>query len=228
MLELKDVIIDYNPRVSGSAAVSNISFFLEEGSVLGICGESGCGKSTIAKALLNILPSYAKVSGQIFFCGEDILSMEGTRRNLLRGKAISMVFQDPTMALNPIRKIKHQFYDILRESEVSKRDMDKRIFRDFEMVQLRDPKRVMESYPSQLSGGMRQRVVIAAALSNRPRLLICDEPTSALDASTRPIIIDELIRLKEENNLTVLYISHNLAELRRVCDDILEMKQVHT
>jgi len=241
LLDFRDVTITYSSLSEEDAAVYGLNLRLEEGEVLGIAGESGSGKSTIAKALLDILPPYASVSGEILYNGDDILKMRRHERDALRGREISKIFQDPAMALNPIRKIRRQFYDILRSSEGSrsygatllpwmwreKRAMDARIEKELRDVHLPDPKRVMEQYPQQLSGGMKQRVVIAAAICNRPRLLIADEPTSSLDASVRPLIIDEIKRVKDENNLAVLYISHNLAELERICDNIMILKDGH-
>jgi len=224
VLELRDVTISYGSVSAEDAAVYNLSMRLEPGTVLGVAGESGCGKSTIAKALLDILPPYASVTGEILFDGRDILAMPRRERDALRGIEISMIFQDPATALNPIRKVRRQFYDILRDSEKGKAALDSRIEKELAAVHLPEPKRVMEQYPPQLSGGMKQRVVIAAAICNRPRLLIADEPTSALDASVRPRIIDEIARIKNEYNLAMLYISHNLAELERICDSIMVMK----
>jgi ABC-type dipeptide/oligopeptide/nickel transport system ATPase component len=224
VLDFRDVTISYGSASGEDAAVFNLNMCLEPGTVLGVAGESGSGKSTIAKALLDILPPYASVTGEILFDGRDILKMPRHERDALRGSEISMIFQDPATALNPIRKVRRQFYDILRDSVKGKAALDRRIEKELSAVHLPEPRRVMEQYPPQLSGGMKQRVVIAAAMCNRPRLLIADEPTSALDASVRPRIIDEIARIKHEHNLTMLYISHNLAELERICDSIMVMK----
>jgi ABC-type dipeptide/oligopeptide/nickel transport system ATPase component len=221
---MRDVTIRYSSISTECAAVYDLNMRLGQGEVLGVAGESGSGKTTIAKALLDILPPYATVTGEILIEGCDILKMQRRERDALRGREISMIFQDPATALNPIRKIRRQFYDILRGSEKGIAAMDKRIERELAAVHLPEPRRVMEQYPAQLSGGMKQRVVIAAAICNRPRILIADEPTSALDASVRPRIIDEIARIKRENDLAMLYISHNLAELERVCDNIMVMK----
>jgi ABC-type dipeptide/oligopeptide/nickel transport system ATPase component len=224
VLEFRDVTISYGSSSNEDVAIYNLNMKVEAGTVFGIAGESGCGKSTIAKALLDLLPPYASVTGEMLFDNRNILATARRERDALRGREISMIFQDPATALNPIRKIRRQFYDILCNSEKSKAALDKRIEEELSAVHLPEPKRVMNQYPPQLSGGMKQRVVIAAAICNRPRLLIADEPTSALDASVRLRIIDEIARIKHEHNLTLLYISHNLAELERICDSIMVMK----
>ena len=248
MLEFINVSISYNTdlylSLDKGAAVHDLNMSLEAGKVLGLAGESGCGKSTIAKALLGILPAYASIKGEILYKGRNILTMPRRERDLLRGREISMIFQDPNAALNPIRKIHRQFYDILQtsekgfkkgsekgsengsenSSEKGKSALNRRIEKELSAVHLPEPGMIMEKYPPQLSSGMKQRVVIAAAICKRPQLLIADEPTSALDASVRPRIIDEIARIKRENNLTILYISHDLAELERICDYIMVMQ----
>jgi len=223
-LDFRNVTISYNGTLSEDAAICDLSLSIEKGKIMGIAGESGSGKSTLAKALLNILPNYAGVSGEIFYMGRDILKMSCKERNALRGKEISMIFQDPATALNPVRKIRRQFYDILKSYGEKKAAMDSRIEMELMGVQLPQPRRIMEQYPSQLSGGMQQRVILAAAICNRPKILVADEPTSALDASIRPLIVEELLRIKRENNLTMLYISHNIVELASICDSILILK----
>jgi len=224
VLEFKNVTISYDLALEGGGVVRDFNMRLEPGKILGIAGESGCGKSTIAKALLDLLPHYASITGEILYEGRNMLTLPRSERSRLRGSEISMIFQDPSTALNPIRKIRRQFYDILKGHENGKRALDKRIEKELNALHLPEPKRIMGQYPPELSGGMKQRVVIAAAMCKRPRLLIADEPTSALDASVKPRIIEEIIRLKREHNLTMIYISHNLAELEQLCDDIMIMR----
>jgi len=222
MLNIKNLHISYAIGNKTYNAVNGVTFALEEGTALGIAGESGCGKSTIAKAILGILPSNASVNGEITYNNENLLTLNRRQMDKIRGSHISMIFQDPSTALNPERKIKNQFYDILGRS--SKREMDEHILLALLGAQLDNPERIMNSYPFELSGGMKQRVAIAAALLKSPEILIADEPTSALDAGVRIQIIEHLAQVQKEKGLTMLYISHNLAELAKICNEILIMK----
>ncbi len=207
-----------------TAVVKNISFSLAEGETLGIAGESGCGKSTVAKAILGILPKSAKVTGSIKYREKELVGMPEKGFEALRGSEISMVFQDPSAALNPVRKIKHQFYDIFGTRHRERKAADSEIVHFLTHAHIASPDNMLDSYPSQLSGGMKQRVVIAMAISKMPRLIIADEPTSALDAEIRLQIIEELMGLKERLGFGMIYISHNLAELKKTADSIIIMK----
>lgn len=219
-LELKNVCISY----SGSAVINDISFSLQKGETIGIAGESGCGKSTLAKAVLGILPKNADITGSIKYCGKELIGMPEKEFAKLRGGGISMVFQDPSAALNPVRKIKHQFYDIFGTRRSARKSADEKIIHFLRLVHLQAPETILNRYPAQLSGGMKQRIVIAMAICKAPQLLITDEPTSALDAEIRLQIIEELMSLKKHLGFGMIYISHNLAELSKVADSILVMK----
>lgn len=219
-LEIKNLNVDY----SGTTVVKDVSFTLGEGETLGIAGESGCGKSTISKAILSILPSNARVSGSIKYKGQELVGLGERGVAALRGKEISMVFQDPSAALNPVRKIRHQFYDIFGTRRSGRQAADDEITHFLSHAHLPEPETMLDRYPTELSGGMKQRIVIAMAICKMPRLLIADEPTSALDAGIRVQIIDELISLKKRLGFGMIYISHNLAELSKVSDSIMVMK----
>lgn len=220
LLELNNVSVSY----SGITVARNVSFSLEKGETLGIAGESGCGKSTLAKAILGILLKSAELTGSIKFCDKELVGMTEKEFSALRGNEISMVFQDPSAALNPIRKIKHQFYDIFGTHRSDRRLADEEIVHFLDHVHLPAPEKILDRYPTQLSGGMKQRIVIAMAICKMPQLLIADEPTSALDAEVRLQIIDEIVSLKERLGFGMIYISHNLAELSKVADKIMVMK----
>ncbi len=220
LLELKNVSVLY----SDCKVVNDVSLSLETGETLGIAGASGCGKSTLAKAILGILPESASVSGSIKYCGQEIVGMTEKEFFKLRGSEISMVFQDPDATLNPVRKIKHQFYDIFNTHRFERAKAEKDIIHFLNHVHLENPQQLLDKYPPELSGGMKQRIVIAMAICKQPELLIADEPTSALDASIRLQIIDEIISLKKRLGFSMVYISHNLAELGKVSDKIMVMK----
>jgi len=218
------IVDNLSVRYSGVPVVKDVSFTLEEGRTLGIAGESGCGKSTVARAILGILPRNAQVSGSIMYKGRELVGLREKDFAGLRGREISMVFQDPSAALNPVRKIRHQFYDIFGAGRRDRRAMDGEIVHFLTHAHVPNPGEIMDKYPGALSGGMKQRVVIAMAISKVPRLLIADEPTSALDAGIRLQIIEELMALKERLRFGMIYISHNLAELSKVSDSIMVMK----
>lgn len=220
MLELRDVTVRY-PGGGDTPAVSGVSLSLGEGGALGIAGESGCGKSTLAKAILGILPPGTALEGSILYRGSEIARAPERDMRPLRGGEISMVFQDPSAALNPVRRIKRQFYDILGGGG---KEADARIEEALADVRLPEPRGVMEQVPAQLSGGMKQRVVIAAAMLKGPRLLIADEPTSAVDAAVRAQILEEFLRLRERTGVALLTISHDISELAQVCDELLIMR----
>lgn len=222
MLVVKNLSVRYILQREKPVALDGISFTLSSGQVLGIAGESGCGKSTLAKAILGVLPSNTVVRGEVLYKDRDLLQLGRRQMDQLRGSALSMVFQDPSTALNPERKIRQQLYDILGGK--NKPEMDAVLRCALSEAQLPDPDRVLDSYPSQLSGGMKQRTAIAAALLRSPELVIADEPTSALDASIRAQIIAQLMETQKTKQLSMLYISHNLAELSKVCSSILVMK----
>lgn len=207
LLKCENLNISYNDDRSTIKVLNDINFILKKNFILGIVGESGCGKSTVAKAITGILPENAVVSGRILFDKFDLLNCTKKDRDIIRGNEISMVFQEPSIALNPARKIKHQFFK-KRLSE----------------VQLENVKNVVEMYPYQLSGGMKQRSVIAMAISKYPKILIADEPTSALDSEIRKKIVKLLVDLKNVYNMSLIYISHNISEVEKICNDILIMK----
>ncbi len=225
ILSVKNLSIEYIMKSTTHTAVSNISFNLKKGQILGIAGESGCGKSTTAKALIGLLPTNARCKGQININGIDICDMNERPLEKVRGSQISMVFQNPMSALNPSRKIKHQFYDILyhMKKEIEKKKKDEIIEGMLKEVHLPEPKSIMNKYPFELSGGMCQRVVIAMALCQNPNILVADEPTASIDAALRKQIVDEFININKTRNVSMIYISHNLSELYRLCDRIAVM-----
>ncbi len=197
-----------------------VSLAVGVGEVHGIVGESGAGKSTIAKAILGIIPSQVKVTaGRIGFEGRDLLALSPNELRAVLGRDIALVPQDPSTALNPSRRIDAQLTDGLRlKRGLSAHEARLRARALLEEVQIRDPERVLNSYPHQLSGGMRQRVLIAAAFGLEPKLVIADEPTTALDVTVQKQILRLIRSLQERHGTSVLFVSHNLGVVAKICD----------
>ena len=197
-----------------------VSLVVATGEVHGLVGESGAGKSTIAKAILGIIPSQVKVTdGRIGFEGRDLLSLSPKDLRAVLGRDIALVPQDPSTALNPSRRIDAQMTNGLRlKRGLSANQARLRAHALLEEVQIRDPKRVLDSYPHQLSGGMRQRVLIAAAFALEPKLVIADEPTTALDVTVQKQILRLIRSLQERHGTSVLFVSHDLGVVAKICD----------
>ncbi len=199
-----------------------VSLTVDTGEVHGLVGESGAGKSTIAKAILGIIPSQVKVTGgRIVFEGRDLLALgPGELREIL-GRDIALIPQDPSTALNPARRIDAQMTDGLRlKRGLSAKEARIRARVLLEEVQIRDPDRVLKNYPHQLSGGMRQRVLIAAAFGLEPKLVIADEPTTALDVTVQKQILRLIRSLQERHGTSVLFVSHELGVVAKICDRV--------
>jgi len=197
-----------------------VSLSVDIGEVHGIVGESGAGKSTLAKAILGIIPSQVKLTGgSIEFEGRDLLTLSPRALRAVLGRDIALVPQDPSTALNPSRRIDAQLTDGLRRKRgLSVRQARRRARALLEEVQIRDPERVLTSYPHQLSGGMRQRVLIAAAFGLEPKLVIADEPTTALDVTVQKQILRLIRSLQERHGTSVLFVSHDLGVVAKICD----------
>ena len=233
LLSVRDLRIDFDTFDGVYHAIDGVSFDLHAGESLGIVGETGCGKSVTAKSILGLLPAPpARVrSGRILFDGEDLLAASPARLTAIRGIDIAMVFQDPMTYLNPVFSIGTQLIDVLRahaRQQASDQRPSRRALRDqavewLRRVRLPNPEHQLDSYPHQLSGGMRQRVLIAMALSGRPRLLIADEPTTALDVTIQAQILDLIRDLVTELNLAVILITHDLGVVASVCNRVAVM-----
>jgi peptide/nickel transport system ATP-binding protein len=209
-------------REGGSPILRDVSLTLERGEVRGLVGESGAGKSTIAKALLGILPRTVKVtSGRIDFEGRDLLTMPERQLRAIMGSEIALIPQDPQTALNPGRRIEAQLTDGLR----LRRGMDARAAREralrlLDEVHIRDPERVLRAYPHELSGGMRQRVMIASAFSLEPKLVVADEPTTALDVTVQKQILRLIRGMQEAHGTGVIFVTHDLGVVAKICDSV--------
>jgi|HubBroStandDraft_3_1064219.scaffolds.fasta_scaffold05026_4 peptide/nickel transport system ATP-binding protein len=209
-------------RAAGAPILRRVSLTVDTGEVHGLVGESGAGKSTIAKAILGIVPAQVKItSGRIVFEGRDLLALPATELRAVLGRDITLVPQDPSTALNPSRRIDAQMTDGLRlKRGLSMREARLRARTLLAEVQIRDPERVLSSYPHQLSGGMRQRVLIAAAFALEPKLVIADEPTTALDVTVQKQILRLIRALQERHGTSVLFVSHDLGVVAQICDRV--------
>ena len=224
MLEVKDLVIRFHDRIGGEA-VHGVSFTMDTGERLGIVGESGAGKTLTALAITK-LPSDEKTSlhGSIRFLGYDMLRASDKEMRNIRGKDIGFIFQDPVASLNPLMPVGPQIEEpLLLHTGLSKEQRRERVLQAIKDVDLPDPEVTIRKYPHQLSGGQCQRVMIASALICHPSLLIADEPTTALDVTVQTQILRLLKRKNEQENVGILYISHDLSLVRRLCTRVIVM-----
>jgi peptide/nickel transport system ATP-binding protein len=222
VLELENVGISYFTRIGEIPAVPDFSLRLKRGESYGLVGESGCGKSTVAMAIMNYLGRNGGiVNGRINFEGRDMATMSEEELREIRGSKIAMVYQEPMSALNPSLTIGSQLKEVLEfHEDISSKDAADRCIAMLRDVNMPDPENVMKRYPHQISGGQQQRVVIAMAMLSNPSLLLLDEPTTALDVTVEATVIDLIADLRKKYNTTLLYISHNLGLIVKVCDRV--------
>ncbi|MEY8838137.1 ATP-binding cassette domain-containing protein, partial [Cribrihabitans sp. XS_ASV171] len=222
LLQVRDLSVHFGD----TCAVDNVSFDLERGAALGIVGESGSGKSVTCRALMRLLPKTARIDGSARFEGEDLLAMPERQLDTIRGKRIAMVFQTPASHLDPLMRIGDQVAETLRRhTDLKGRAIREEVLRLLDVVRIPDPQRWARAYPHQLSGGMKQRAMIAGALACKPDLLLADEPTTALDATVQKSVLDLLAQLRREQDLSMIFVSHDLGAVARVCDDMLVMRR---
>lgn len=218
LLEVTDLVIQRSSG-AGNPLVDQVSFTVEAGEVVGVVGESGSGKTLTGLSLLGLLPDGLSASGSLKFDGRELLTQDKKAWERTRGAEIAMVLQDPSSSLHPMLKLGEQLTDHLRlHLKMNKIQARARAIELLERVHLREPQRLLEQYPHQLSGGMKQRVSIAIALACGPKLLIADEPTTALDANIRTGIIELLDELRRETQMGIIFVTHDLAMLSSIAD----------
>ena len=224
MLEVKDLVIRFHDRIGGEA-VHGVSFTMESGERLGIVGESGAGKTLTALAITRLLSDEkAELLGDIRFMGKDMLAQTDDEMRSIRGKDIGFIFQDPVASLNPLMTIGPQIEEpLLLHTNLTKEERRERVLQAIRDVDLPDPEITIRKYPHQLSGGQCQRVMIASALICHPALLIADEPTTALDVTVQTQILRLLKQKNQSDNVGILYISHDLSLVRRLCTRVIVM-----
>ena len=227
VLDVKNLVVEFNTELGVVRAVDNVSFQLEKGKILGIAGESGCGKSVTALSIMRLLPKPVSniVGGKALYNNQNIFDLPVNDMHHIRGKKISMIFQEPMTALNPVHNIGKQLNEIykLHFHELSSKEMTKASIKMLIKVGIPDPEKIVKKYPHQLSGGMRQRVMIAMSLACEPDILIADEPTTALDVTIQAQILDLIKLLQKKSNMSVILITHDLGVIAENCDDVVVM-----
>jgi oligopeptide/dipeptide ABC transporter ATP-binding protein len=238
LLSVKDLVVEFSTRYGPVRAVDNISFDIYPNETVGIVGESGCGKTVTGLTLLRLIPMPPGriVQGSILFEGRDLTRLTEREMQAMRGADISMIFQEPMTALNPVFTVGNQMIDILRRHKgLSARQAREEAIAMLDRVGIPAPKKRIDEYPHQLSGGMRQRVMIAMALSCDPKLLVADEPTTALDVTTQAQVMEQIVKLQEEFHMSMILVTHDLGVVAESCDraivmycgNIIETAEIH-
>ncbi|MFH1519677.1 MAG: ABC transporter ATP-binding protein [Candidatus Omnitrophota bacterium] len=227
ILEAKNLSVSYQAKTRYVNALKEVSWGVNQGEILAIVGESGSGKSTLALSILNLLPPNVKSQGEIIFQGRNIFKLEERESEALRGNKIGLIFQEPASSFNPVLSINYQFNEILKNklSVKFKAVREKIIFDSLDQARVREPERILNSYPHQLSGGQLQRVAIAMAVAYKPAVLIADEPTSSLDVTIESQIVHLFKELRDKLKLTIIFITHNLDLVRALCDRVVVLYQ---
>lgn len=224
LLEVKDLKTYFYTKDGVIKSVDGISFNVQKGETFGLVGESGCGKSQTCRSILKLIKQPGKiVGGEILYHGEDIIKMKSRELRKIRGKEISVIFQEPMTSLNPVLKIRKQIYEAFEGLHLSKQEKNDRAIELLKLVGIPMPETRLDEYIHQFSGGMRQRAMIAIALGSNPKLLIADEPTTALDVTIQDQIMKLLNRLKQELDMSVILVTHDLGVVAQMCDRVAVM-----
>lgn len=224
LIEVRDLKVYFHTDKGIVKSVNGVSFNINEGETIGIVGESGCGKSVTAMSLMKLLPTSKIEGGEIIFQGKDILKMNENELMGIRGNEISMIFQEPMTSLNPAFTVGNQIIEgIMLHQDLSKEEAKKKVIDMIKLVEIPRAEEIYNSYPHKLSGGMRQRIMIAMALSCNPKLLIADEPTTALDVTIQAQVLDIMKNIKEKLNTSIMMITHDLGVVAEMCDKVIVM-----
>ena len=221
ILNVEHLSIDYKVKAGYLSAVNDVSFSIGRGKVLALVGESGCGKSTVAHTIMRLsIDHNEKIAGSVFFDGKDLTKISEREMERIRGKHIGMIFQNPLDSLNPVYRSGTQVAEALRLDGMSKEEARERVIQLYRDVQIPNPEERIEAFPHELSGGMRQRVMIAMMLARHPQLLIADEPTTALDVTVEAQVLNIMKEMCEKENASVLLITHNFGIVAEIADRI--------
>ncbi|MBI9010065.1 MAG: ABC transporter ATP-binding protein [Tenericutes bacterium] len=225
LLQVKHLKTSFFTHLGEVQAVRDISFDLEEGDILGIVGESGSGKSVTSLSIIGLVDDPGEiVSGSVLFDGKDLTKLKDRELNRYRGNDISMIFQDPMTSINPVYSVGNQITEVIRtHSDMSRHEAKERAIELLTLVGIPEPETRIKSFPHEFSGGMRQRVLIAMALANNPKLLIADEPTTALDVTIQAQILDLMRNLKDKTKSSIIFITHDLGVIAEICNKVIVM-----
>ena len=225
VLEMKDLEVELYSEKGPLPVIDKVNLSIKEGEIVGVVGESGCGKSMLASAIMNLLNSPAQIAaGTIFYEGQDMTTLSTKEFQKIRGNEISMIFQEPMTSLNPLMKVGKQIEEAIKAHEkVTTAELKERAIAAIRDVGIPQPEKVYHDIPSRLSGGMRQRIMIAMALVCHPKLLICDEPTTALDVTIQAQILRLIKKLRDETNTAVIFISHDMGVIYQMVDRVVVM-----
>ncbi|MGI6071768.1 MAG: ATP-binding cassette domain-containing protein [Lachnospiraceae bacterium] len=233
LLDVRNLNVIFDSNRGVTHAVKNVSFQMEKGEILGIVGESGSGKSATSLAIMGLLPGTASYSGELYFDGNDFVKMSFEELRQFKGDEVSMIFQEPAVALNPLMRVGKQVEEMLTlhtdeeehkdDPKLSRAERKALVLEMFELVELPEPEITYKKYPHELSGGQQQRVMIAMALICRPQLLIADEPTTALDADVQDQILDLLREINRKRGTSIIIVSHDLSVIRKLCQKVVVM-----
>lgn len=227
LLEVKNLRTYFHTDDGIVKSVDDVSFEVKRGKTLGVVGESGCGKSITSLSIMQLveIPPGKIEGGEIIYEGQNLLEKSKDEMRKIRGGEIAMIFQEPMTSLNPVKRIGWQVEEPLRlHTEMTKEERYKKVLQMLEDVELENPERIYNQYPHELSGGMRQRVMIAAAMICNPKILIADEPTTALDVTIQAQIVELLKKLNKEKKTSVIFISHDLSLVRQLCERVMVMQ----
>ncbi|MDK2946530.1 ABC transporter ATP-binding protein [Geotoga petraea] len=225
LFSIENLTISFENEKKKIIAVNDVSFDIGKSEIVGLVGESGCGKTVTSLGIIGLLPNSANInSGKIHYNGKDILNIKEDEKRKIRGKEISMIFQEPMTSLNPLWKCGNQIGEAIKlHNKIDKKDLKSRVLKIIKNVGLPNPETIYSKYPHELSGGQRQRVMIGIAIANHPDLIIADEPTTALDVTIQSQILELLKKINEEEKSSILFISHDLGVINDIADRVIVM-----